>query len=134
MRVKYSFVCDAANISQTGNLNVLGIFSNINTRKFPCAHPKFTYVANIEFHRSESGQHDFKVTLVNDDGHNILPPLSGKIDSKQISTYSSSVNIILELQNVNFPKAGIYEIDLIIDNQLACSETIRVVDVNLTQS
>ncbi|HEX2944378.1 MAG TPA: hypothetical protein VHT96_00295 [Clostridia bacterium] len=127
MHCKYSFVCDAANISQTGNLNVLGIFRNISAAKFPCQHPRFTYVANIEFHRSEVGKHSFRMNFIDDDGKEIISPLSGEID---VSASNRSANIIIELANIQFPKAGVYEIDLTLDNQHVTTESINVLQTD----
>lgn len=124
MHCRYSFVCDAANISQTGNLNVLGIFRNINSAKFPCQHPRFTYVANIEFHRSESGKHSFRINFIDDDGKDIISPLTGEIE---VSSSNRSANILVELANIQFPKAGIYEIDLTLDNQHVTTESINII-------
>ncbi len=124
MQVKYSFVCDAANISSNGNLNALGIFNQINASKFPCTHPRFIYAVCISFHISEVGKHNFRLFFINDDGKEILPQLNGIINVTSSSLNSN--NILLELNGVQFPKAGTYQIDLTIDNQHACSEYIQV--------
>lgn len=123
MKTKYSFVCDAANISQSGNINVLGIFRNINTSSFPCVLPKMTYVSCIEFHRSEVGSHKFKLTFINDDGKDILPALHGEI---AITNHSLVTNIMLDISNVSFPEPGTYAIDLTLNNQNIASDNIII--------
>jgi hypothetical protein len=131
MNVKYSFVCDAANISQTGNINVLGIFKNIFSSQFPCAHPKFTYVANIEFHRTEIGKHKFKITFIDEDGKKLIPSIDSEIDVQPQNPFENPwTNFLFEFANINFPKAGIYEINLAIDNIHLCTDTITVVEAN----
>jgi len=130
MKLKYSFVCDAANIAQSGNLNVLGIFQNISALQFPCVHPKFVYVASIEFHRSEIGKHKFKVSFVNDDGKEVIPPLEGEVQVNQNNMFA---NIILEMNNINFPKPGTYQIDLAIDYQHITTDSIHVLQINQNQ-
>lgn len=127
MKAKYSFVCDAANISQSGNINVLGIFRNINVSTFPCTLSKMTYVACIEFHRSEVGRHKFKLTFINDDGKDILPSLNGEIE---ITSQSLITNIILDISNVVFTSPGNYAIDLTVNNQNIASEDILINHVN----
>ena len=127
MLCKYSFVCDAANISQTGNLNVLGIFRNISAVKFPCQHPRFTYVANMEFHRSELGKHSFRINFIDDDGNDVISPLNGEIE---VNAANRSANILVELANIQFPKAGVYEIDLTLDNQHVTTESINVIQAD----
>jgi hypothetical protein len=126
MKAKYSFVCDAANISQTGNLNVLGIFDIIQSLQFPCQHPKFMYVSHIEFHRSETGIHKFKLTFIDEDGKDIIPPINGELN---IQPHNLGANIIMELANVQFPAAGIYEFNLTVDNVNICSDTVKIVQI-----
>ena len=123
MRAKYSFVCDAANISKANTLNALGIFNHISAQKFPWKHSRFTYVANILFHQNEEGDHTFKLTFVDEDGKEIIPPLNGEI---KVAPPTFSTNIMLEINNIQFSKAGTYQIDLTIDNQHMCAESIHV--------
>lgn len=134
MKAKYSFVCEAANVAQSGNINVLGIFTNVIAVQVPCVYPKFTYVANIEFHRSESGKHRFTLSFVDDDGKDIIQSISGHMDVAQNKGLPSSANLLVELANINFPTAGAYEIDLTIDNQHICTETIHVIDNSQNKS
>lgn len=123
MEVKYSFVCDGANISKTGNLNALGIFTSISAGSFPCTHPSFTYVACIEFHPVEEGEHKTSLFFVDDDGNSIVPRINGRIN---ISGGNRQANIMLSFNNVTFPKPGRYQIDLSIDNRLVKSDIINL--------
>jgi hypothetical protein len=130
MTVKFAFVCDAANLAQSGNLNVLGIFNSINAQKIPCTHAKFMYVANIEFHRSEVGQHDFKLSFVDEDGREIIKAPSGTISvGEPAGNMPANTNLMLEFLNVTFPRKGSYQIDLTVDRQHASSVRIQVVEI-----
>ncbi|NLL40163.1 MAG: hypothetical protein GX254_11345 [Clostridiales bacterium] len=124
MQIKYSFLCEAANITRTGNLNVLGIFDNINTRQFPCVHPHCVYIARIAFHRSEVGRHPFRITFIDDDGNQVIPPLCGEISA---SVNNMTANIMMNIFNIKFPHPGEYHIDLTINNQHICTDTIHLV-------
>lgn len=124
MQIKYSFLCEAANITHTGNLNVLGIFDNINAKNFPCVHPHCVYIARISFHRSEIGRHPFKLSFIDDDGNEVIPPLNGEIAASQ---NNMNANILMNILNIKFQHAGEYHIDLTIDNQNICSDTIRLI-------
>ena len=122
MHVKYSFACEAANVSKSGNLNALGIFTNFNVKQFPAVHPKFTYVANVLFLNTEAGEHNFKLAFIDDGGLEIMPMLSGTVS---VGPKSLSVNIIMELARIKFPHEGTYQIDLVMDNRQICSELIK---------
>ena len=121
MNLKYSFVCDSANISLQGNLNALGIFGNINAPIFPVTLGRFFYVAHIVFHRSEVGLHRFKLSLVNSDGRDILPPVEGEMN---VTLQALSNNLLLQFNGVTFPEPGSYQVDLTIDSIYLGSETI----------
>lgn len=130
MNIKYSFVCDAANISQEGGLNVLNTFDNINSTQFPCVHPKFMYAACVRFHRSEIGKHKFKLSFIDDDGKEIIPQIHGEV---MVADTQLSANMLIEVNGVNFPKPGVYQIDLTVDNQHVSTENINLVLLNLPQ-
>ncbi len=121
MHIKLSFLCDAANIDQRGRLNALGIFSEINSFKFPAVHPKMTLVLGLHGRASEAGKHNFKAVIVNDDGKEIAPQLTGTIETPDAAT---NANILIDFVNTTFPAPGNYAIDFVIDNQLAVSEKI----------
>jgi len=126
LNTKYSFICDGANISQRGTLNVLGIFRNIHCPQFPHIHPKMVYVACFDFHRSEVGSHIFKITLVDEDGKNVINAINGKIEVLPVQLYT---NIIMEFNGLKIEKAGTYQIDLTVDNHHLCSESIAVAQI-----
>jgi hypothetical protein len=130
MHIKYSFVCEAANLSN-GSLNALGIFDTIRTVKFPCQHPRFTYVANIEFERSEAGKHPFKLSFIGLDGKNVIPPLTGDISVHPMALRSS---LVLQLNNVRFPEEGAYKFDLTIDDGPICTDVLKVIQVSQTKN
>lgn len=124
MEVKYSFVCDCANIDTQGKLNVLGIFNNIYMREFPGVYGNFMYVAALEFSRSETGDHNFRLCFIDYDGNDVLPPQDGRIE---VNNAKSIANIIIKIGNVQFPKEGIYRIDLALDGRLATSVLINLI-------
>ncbi len=125
MLIKYSFLCEAANLSN-GSLNALGIFDTIRALKFPCQHPRFTYVANIEFERKEIGKHPFRLSFVGLDGRDVLPPLSGEIN---VNPTSLRTSLVLQLNNTKFPEEGAYKFDLTVDDQSICTDILKVVQV-----
>jgi len=123
MQSKYSFVCDGANISTTGKLNVLGIFRKINLGKVPFKYPQMSFVSGIEFDISETGKHRFKLRFIDGGGKELIAPLGGDII---VNANNLFANIHVVLNGINIPDTGRYEIYLTIDDQLICEESIRV--------
>jgi hypothetical protein len=126
MKSKYSFVCEAANISSSGNLNAFGIFQSINIRSFPFGIPRMFYVAGIQFHRSETGRHGFSVNFIDDDGRSIVPPLEREVVMYENKYFA---NFLVELENTQFHKPGTYQVNLMINNQPIAANTIRVFQI-----
>lgn len=125
MKFKYSFICETANVSSSGNLNAFGIFQNINIQNFPFVIPRMFYVAGIQFHRSETGRHSFIVNFIDDDGRSITPPLEREI---VINEHKYFANFLVGLENIQFLKPGTYQINLMIHNQ-----TIAINGINVSQ-
>jgi hypothetical protein len=101
----------------------LGIFENLNFTILPGVYPRFTYVAKLNFHRSEVGKHTLRLAFIDQDGNNVLLPIVQEINviSNELNT-----NIILELINIQFNKPGPYEIDLAIDSHHIATNNINV--------
>ncbi|MGI5971118.1 MAG: DUF6941 family protein [Oscillospiraceae bacterium] len=129
MQVKYSFLCSAANLSTTHNLNALGIFDTLNVQKFPHILPKFTYVANIEFHRSELGAHKFRLVFIDPEGREVIPPFNGEIN---VSARTLKASLLIELASVRFLCAGTYHFDLTIDNVHVCTDSLYLKELPQT--
>lgn len=127
MEVKYTFICDFASKEQSGKLYVMGIFSSIFSKTFPCKHPQFTYVAGLKFHRSETGKHKFYISFVDYDGKSVVPPIEGEIS---INEAGGVIPIMPTFHNVQFPKPGLYQLDLVVDGQHAASDDITLIQPN----
>lgn len=113
MEVKNAFFCDYANLEVSGKVNVLGIFNDINSVQFPVTQSQFFFVALIEGHRSESGQHQIKINFVDEDGKDVLPSMNAPFE---ITSNKPDSTFILNLQGVVFSKPGAYSADIVVDN------------------
>jgi hypothetical protein len=107
MRLRFSFICAYANVSSSGNINASEIYADIATPNFPCS-PRLMYVASTLFEPRESGAHKFRLTLINEDGEDVIKPIIGDISVKTPALVS---NVILNFAGVAFPKPGAYQID-----------------------
>ena len=62
MRITFALFADAANISQEGKLNILGVFDAVQVGTLPALHPRAHLVARIVGTREDAGVH--QMTLV----------------------------------------------------------------------
>ncbi|MEW6407800.1 MAG: hypothetical protein AB1465_03860 [Patescibacteria group bacterium] len=93
----------------TNNLYLLGIFSNINTTNVPAIHPSFTITTNFS---GEDGEHDHKILIKHEDGTEI-----GKLEGKIKFVGGQNTQYIGRFIGFPFPKYGIYNISIFIDNK-----------------
>ena len=61
MHVAFALFADAANVSQEGKLNILGVFDALQVGTLPAMHPRATLVVHLKGTALDVGSH--KVTL-----------------------------------------------------------------------
>ena len=71
MEVDLAVIADAANVSQEGKLNILGVFDTIWAREFPFRHATMVLVVRVRADFTEGGGHPLEVRLVDADGAQI---------------------------------------------------------------
>jgi len=98
---------DYANITGDGKLNVMGIFNDVNADSFPARHPSMFLIAKLAPELSEYGQQrDYTIILMDADANHILE-LSGKFQvPRPQNGRKPEVNIIFDLKDIVFTKAG----------------------------
>ena len=57
MKIAFALLADAANLSQEGKLNILGVFDAVHVASLPAVHPRAHLVARISGTRSDVGTH-----------------------------------------------------------------------------
>ena len=68
MHVSFALFADAANISQEGKLNVLGVFDAVHVGQLPALHPRATFVMRIKAVPEDAGVHPLQLRWVNPRG------------------------------------------------------------------
>ena len=126
MEVRIAVLADYASMSQGNKLNILGIFSNINTENVPAVHSNMKLITSFEFESTEAGTKNFTIELVNEDGREIFS-LNGQLHFEgNPDGHSTVVNQILDLNNVIFPEFGDYEFTVSFDGETASRIPVSV--------
>ena len=126
MKVDLALACDYAIIDQFGKLSVLGIFEHIWVQEFPVVHPRLHLVMRLKGRRTEIGDHDVKIRLVDETGEEI-------ISGDGTVTFSEPPAGVLEIEagtvllfDVPFEHAGKYTFEIAIDDSVEASVPITV--------
>ncbi len=117
MNVELFSLCDAAT-DTAGKLNILGAFDSIVVGALPAVHPQCAIALRLRFMRAEEGDHAVRISLIDADGHSVVPDLDAKMTIKFGGAETSvAANLIMNLQRLQFKKAGEYSIELTVDNR-----------------
>ena len=65
VHISFAVFADAANISQEGKLNVLGIFDALHVSSFPSLHPRAHFVVRVKGSITDAGPHQLAFRWVN---------------------------------------------------------------------
>ncbi|HEY4100919.1 MAG TPA: hypothetical protein VGM20_08590 [Gemmatimonadales bacterium] len=119
MKIRFTLLADAANISQEGKLNILGEFNAIRATAYPMMWGGFVYVASMEVGAAEIGaQVDLDLRLVDADGGLLAPPLPVHLTISQVGNAPELEGemenhpIIISISQLTIPQAGKYSFDL----------------------
>lgn len=129
VKVPLAVLCDGANVSREGKLNILGIFSALRATQFPCVHPSLTLVVALEATWTERGEHSVDIRLVDADGGELLK-LDGQVNVHgERPGRSILTQAILQLNNIAFPHPGTYTVDILVDRRHERSLPLEVVEI-----
>lgn len=69
MHLSFALFADAANISQEGKLNILGVFDALQVGSLPTVHPRATLIVRLKAVTDDAGRHtlEFRWSGPNDD-------------------------------------------------------------------
>ncbi|HEX9485195.1 MAG TPA: hypothetical protein VF929_11470 [Gemmatimonadaceae bacterium] len=68
MHVSFAVFADAANLSQEGKLNILGVFDALQVASLPALHPRATLVVHLKGAPSDAGPHRVSLQWVSPSG------------------------------------------------------------------
>jgi hypothetical protein len=71
MHVSFALFADAANISQEGKLNILGIFDAVQVAQLPALHPRSTFVLRLKANAQDVGVHPLVLRWMNPRGNEL---------------------------------------------------------------
>lgn len=79
MYCSFALFADAANLSQEGKLNVLGVFDALHVASVPAVHPRATLVVRLKASPDDAGTHALSLTWVGPGGDEIWSS-SGEVE------------------------------------------------------
>ncbi len=108
MRLQLALVCDAAEQTPDGKLDIQGVFHDLAAPGFPAKHD-MVLVMTVEWSRDDIGHYDFEVKLSGPSGQSILT-IQGhsEVDRREPERPPARTQIVMPLREVVFPEPGAY--------------------------
>jgi hypothetical protein len=133
MDIQIASLCDFAADYQ-GKLVVTGVFDTLAARAMPVVHPHCALALRFCFTPDDAGRHKLSITIIDEDG-NALDPNNMPIEPEFDVALPNNVpfltrNLILTLQGLRFPHAGIYSVDIGCDGEVMARIPVRILQVN----
>jgi len=121
VNIQVAVLCDAAT-DDNGKLNLLGAFDTIFAPQLPAVHPQCAVALRVVFMSGDEGQHKIALNFVNADGRAIMPPIELPVAvALPEDTHFITRNFIMNIQHLKFAEAGLYSVDIRLDDQSQAS-------------
>lgn len=126
MQVQFALFADAANVSQEGKLNVLGVFDALHVGQLPSVHPRATFVVRLKAVAEDEGPHGVALEWVNPVG-DLLWSSRGELVVGPAPDGANGIDVpLLAVVDLPIDVPGIYTMIVAIDDAEAARTSIHV--------
>ncbi len=108
MQLQLALVCDHAEQTGDGKLDIRGVFNDLAAPGFPAKHD-MVLVMTVEWSRDDIGHYDFEVDLTGPSGQSTMT-IQGHsdVDRRDPDRPPARTQIVMPLREVIFPEPGVY--------------------------
>lgn len=118
MHVSFALFADAANLSQEGKLNVLGVFDALQIGALPAVHPRATLVVRLKADSEDVGIHTMAFGWMSPDGDEIWSS-SGEVEVGTPPPGAVDVDIpVIAAIDLPIQQAGTHTMRIELDGEL----------------
>ncbi len=126
MHLSFALFADAANLSQEGKLNVLGVFDALQVATLPAVHPRATLVVRLKAQEGDDGTHALAFAWVGPSGDEMWSS-SGEIEvgAPPPGAYELDIPVIAAI-DLPVQEAGAHTMRVELDNEVRAERTLHV--------
>ena len=126
MHVQFALFADAANVSQEGKLNILGVFDALHVGQLPTLHPRATYVVRLKAVAEDEGPHGVSLEWVNPVGE-MLWSSRGELLVGEAPDGADGIDVpLLAVVDLPLDVPGIYTMIVSVDDAEAARTSLHV--------
>jgi hypothetical protein len=126
MQISFALFADAANLSQEGKLNVLGVFGAVQVAALPAVHPRAHLVVGLRGGRGDAGAHQVTLQWRNPAGTELWST-AGNLDIALPPGDMAELDLPL-IASIDLPidQPGTYTMHVGVDDDLAAEVRLLV--------
>jgi hypothetical protein len=133
MHVQFALFADAANVSQEGKLNILGVFDALHVGQLPSVHVRATFVVRVKAVAEDEGPHGVSLEWVNPSGE-LLWASRGELLVGPPPDGADGIDVpLLAVVDLPLDMAGIFTMIVAIDDVEATRTSLHVNQILETQ-
>ena len=126
MNIQVAVLCDAAT-DDNGKLNLLGAFDTIYAPQMPAVHPQCSVALRVTFMSGDEGTRKLSLNFINADGRPIMQAIEVPVPvTLPDEAHFLTRNFIINIQQLKFEEAGLYSVDVRVDDQSQASIPLLV--------
>lgn len=126
MHVQFALFADAANVSQEGKLNILGVFDALHVGQMPSLHPRATFVVRLKAVAEDEGPHGVSLEWVNPVGE-LLWSSRGELVVGPPPAGSDGIDVpLLAVVDLPLDVPGVYTMIVAVDDAEAVRTLLHV--------
>ena len=114
MEAQYALVCDWANSTETGKLNVMGEFDIIWAEVFPAVHLTMFFCAKVLLSAGDPDEVAFELRVVGEDGQLATNPVGirGRRNAPPTDGELATLRLVIQVNAAQFREPGTYSFEL----------------------
>jgi len=126
MQVAFALFADAANLSQEGKLNVLGVFDALQVGSLPAVHPRAHLVVHLKGTASDVGRHTVTLRWINPVGSELWTS-TGELNVGEPPSGVTEMDLPLIAQiDLPIDASGAYRMTISLDNNKNAEVPVQV--------
>lgn len=126
MHVSFALFADAANISQEGKLNILGVFDALQIGSLPAVHPRATLVVRLKADETDVGLHTLAFGWMTPRGEEIWSS-SGELEVGTPPPGAIDIDIpVIAAIDLPIQEPGAHTMRVDLDGELRAELTLHV--------
>jgi hypothetical protein len=126
MQVSFALFADAANLSQEGKLNVLGVFDALQVGSIPAVHPRAHLVVHLKGSPSDVGRHTVTLRWINPQGSELWNS-TGELNVGQPPSGVTEMDLPLIAQiDLPIDSSGAFHMSVSLDDKMSAEVPVQV--------